>query len=131
MPLIIDYKVDRIIKEIQAELKKEYGKDVPYEVIVRVVEQQCISTVKGMSEGHTVTWKYWGTYVATKKRVDALNKQYEKKGKYPTLQDNGLVRASFDRKGAKITVTEIVGHRIADTELQGEYLLRKKDNGIL
>lgn len=122
MPLIIDYKVDKIIKEIQAELKKEYGKDVPYKVLVRVLEQQCISTVKGMAEGHTVTWKYFGTYVATKKRVDALNKQYAKKGKMPTLEDNGLIRLSFKKDGTAVASTEIVGHRKADLEEQGDYL---------
>ncbi len=129
MPLIIDYKVDKIIKEIQAELKKEYGKDIPYQVIVRVVEQQCISTIKGMAEGDTVTWKYFGTYVATKKRVDALNKQYIKKGKMPTLEDNGLIRLSFKRDGEAVASTTIIGHRKSDTEMQGDYL--KKDNGIL
>lgn len=126
MPLIIDYKVDKIIKEIQTELKKDYGKEIPYQVIVRVLEQQCISTVKGMAEGHTVVWKYFGTYVATAKRVNALNKQYEKKGKIPTLEDNGLIRMSFKRNGEAVGSTTIIGHRKSDTEQQGDYLLKFK-----
>lgn len=122
MPLNIDYKVDKIIKEIQAELKKEYGKDVDYNTVIRVIEQQCRSTVKGMAEGDTVVWKYFGTYVATKKRVDALNKQYIRKGKTPTLEDNGLIRLSFKRNGEAVKATEIVGHRKSDTDMQGDYL---------
>lgn len=129
MPLIIDYTVDKIIKEIQAELKKEYGKDIPYDVVVKVVEQQCISTLKGMANGDTVIWKYFGTFVATKKRVDALNKQYIKKGKTPTLEDNGLIRVSFKRNGETNGTTTIVGHRKSDLEEQGDYL--KKYNGTV
>lgn len=132
MPLIIDYKVDKIIKEIQVELKKDYGKDISYQTLIKVIEQQYISTVKGMAEGNTVVWKYFGTYVATKKRVDALNKQYIRKGKIPTLEDNGLIRLSFQRDGKAIASTDITAHRKSDLEEQGDYLKQfKKDDGIL
>jgi hypothetical protein len=131
MPLNIDYKVDKIIKEIQAELKKEYGKDVDYNTVVRVIEQECRSTVKAFAEGDTIVWKYFGTYVATKKRVDALNNQYIKKGKLPTLEDNGLIRLSFKRNGEAVAATEIVGHRKSDTDSQGDWIdkLKAERNG--
>lgn len=119
MPLPIDFKIDKIIKEIQTELKKEYGKDVSYETIVKVLEHQSISTVKAMAEGHTITWKYYGTYVATAKRVNALNKQYTKKGKIPTLVDNGLIRISFTKQGENTGTTTLVGHRKTDELGQG------------
>lgn len=130
MPLPIDYKIDKIIKEIQAELKKDYGKDISYEVIVKVVEQQIKSTVKGMAEGNTIVWKYFGTYVATKKRVDALNKQYARIGKTPTLEDNGLLRLSFKRDGKAITATEITPHKKDDLDMQGDwkYKYKPKEN---
>jgi hypothetical protein len=121
MSIPIDYKIDKIVKDIQAELKKEYGKDVPYESIVKAIEQQCKSTVKGMAEGDTVVWKYFGTYVATKKRVDALNKQYARIGKTPTLEDNGLLRLSFKRDGKAIASTEITPHKKEDIEMQGDW----------
>ena len=73
MALPIDFKVDKIIKEIQTELLKEYGKDVPYNIIVKVLEHQCISTVKGMANGDTIVWKYFGTYAAGKAGFFACN----------------------------------------------------------
>ena len=130
MPIPIDYKIDKIIKEIQTELKKEYGRDVSYDSIVKVIEQQCKSTVKGMAEGNTIVWKYFGTYVATKKRVDALNKQYARIGKTPTLEDNGLLRLSFKRDGKAIASTDITPHKVNDLDMQGDwkYKYKPKEN---
>lgn len=127
MPLIIDYKVDKIIKEISAELLKEYGKIVPYEIIVKIIEQQCISTIKGMAKGDTIVWKYFGTYVATKKRVDSLNKRYEKHGKPITLEDHGLMRMSFTKKGVLTNEGEFVGQSKHDSDTQRTYI--DKHNG--
>lgn len=126
MPLANDFIVDRIIKEIQAELKKVFDKDIPYKVVVKILEQQCLSTVRGMNEGHTITWKYFGNYVATKKRVDALNKQFIKRGRMPMLEDNGLIRLSFKKDGTAIGSTIIVGHRKADLSEQGDYIEKYK-----
>ena len=128
MPLIIDYKVDKIIKEIQSELQIKYKKEISYNVIVKVLEQQCKSTVKGMAEGHTVIWKYFGSYVATKKRVDALNKKYERIGKQITLEDTGLIRLSFKRNGEAVTSTTIEVQRKSDLENQGDFKNNLKPN---
>lgn len=105
--LIIDYKIDRLIKEIQKELKDKDGKELSYQTIVDVIESQINSTVDGMANGDTIIWKYFGTFVATKRRVDALNKVYVKKGKTPTLQDTGLIRMSFKKTGEKNGTTDL------------------------
>lgn len=113
MSLPVDYKIDKIIKEIQKELKEE-GKEVSYDTILKCVNQQIYSTMSGMERGDTIMWKYFGTFVATKKRVDGLNKTYAKIGKNPTLQDNGLIRLSFNRQGELVNETEFVGQRKDD-----------------
>lgn len=101
MPLPIDYKIDKIIKEIQTKLKEE-GKDISYDTIYKCINHQVNSLSEGMREGDTIIWKYFGSFVATKKRVEGLNKTYEKVGKAPTLEDKGLIRLSFNRKGILI-----------------------------
>lgn len=105
--LIIDFKIDRLIKEICKELKDKDGKPLEYQTIVDVIESQIDATVDGMARGDTVIWKYFGTFVATKRAVDALNKKYISKGKTPTLQDNGLMRMSFKRSGVEIGSTTL------------------------
>lgn len=97
--LVIDYKINQIINEIQACTKDVNGKYLTRDTIINIIESQIVATVDGMANGHTVIWKYLGTFAATKRRVDMLNKAYEKKGKTPTLQDTGLVRMSFKRNG--------------------------------
>lgn len=99
--LIIDFKIDRLIKEICKELKDKNGKPLTYETVVDVIESQIDATVNGMARGDTIIWKYFGTFVATKRAVDALNKRYVSKGKTPTLQDTGLIRMSFKRSGVE------------------------------
>lgn len=99
MAIGIDYKLDKLIKEIQTEIKEELGEDLDYATVAQMVNQQVKSTVAGMSRGDTVVWKYFGSYVATQRRVDMLNKRYEKIGKKPTLLDRGFYRVSLDRKG--------------------------------
>lgn len=92
--LVIDYQINKIIQKIQNDYR-EKGKEVSYGTIVRVVESQLRAIVDGMAEGNTITLKYIGTFIATKKRVDVLNRQYEKKGKRATLVDNGVMRMVF------------------------------------
>lgn len=98
--LPIDFKVDKIIKTIQSEFKAN-NVEVSYETIVAILESQCIATAEGMKNGDTIVWKYFGTFVATKKRVDMLNKLYAKKGYTPKLEDTGLIRVSFTKDGFK------------------------------
>lgn len=93
--LPIDFKVDKIIKQISTDLS------VSYETIVAILEAQCYTTAEGMKNGDTVVWKYFGTFVATKKRVDMLNKMYKKKGYTPKLEDRGLIRMAFTKDGFK------------------------------
>lgn len=95
----LDYTLDKIIKEIQEEIKVETGREISYDTCVKIINHQIDSTVKGMSKGYTIVWKYFGTFVATQKRVDMLNKTYISKGKTPTLEDKGFMRISFNRKG--------------------------------
>lgn len=102
MPLPVDYKIDKIIKEIQIEIKKEMNVDVTYNTILNIVSSQVSGTVKGMEEGHTIVWKYFGSFVATQRRVDMLNRTYIKKGKTPTIIDTGFERVSLSRDGKKI-----------------------------
>lgn len=99
MALAIDYKLDKVIREIQAEIKEELGVDLDYDTIVEMANQQVKSTVEGMKRGDTVVWKFFGSFVATQRRVDMLNKKYEKLGKKPTLIDTGFFRVSLNRKG--------------------------------
>lgn len=100
MPALqIDFKIDKIIKEIQEKVKDSTGKELNYETIVNVLSAQIAATVNGMANGHTIVWKRFGTFVATKRRVDALNKKYITEGKTPTLVDTGLTRISFNRSG--------------------------------
>lgn len=103
MSLPIDYKIDKIIKQIQVELKNEHGVEISYNTIFNVINQQIKSTINGMENGHTIVWKYFGSFVATQKRVDMLNKSYIKKGKRPTLIDSGFHRVALDRKGNKLS----------------------------
>ena len=102
MELNLDFKLDRLIKEIIKEVKEEDGIDLPYNVAKKIVEQQYLTTLEGMRRGWTIVWKYFGTISATKKRVDALNNMYIRKGLTPTLLDTGLVRRSFTKGGTEI-----------------------------
>lgn len=100
--LPVDYKVDKIIKSIQAEIKTEFDIDVPFNTVIRLIEAQVKATAKGMAEGQTIVWKYLGTFVATKARVQNLNKKYINRGKKPTLVDAGFARVTFNGKGTLI-----------------------------
>lgn len=106
MPLPVDYKIDKIFKKIQEEIKEELNIEVSLTTIESIVNQQIKSTIKGMSTGDTVIWKYFGKFVATQQRVDGLNRIYKRKGKVPTLIDNGYHRISLDRKGDKTSEGE-------------------------
>jgi len=97
--LPIDYKVNKFIIQIQKEFKDELNIDIEYDTIVAVLESQNQAIADGMKNGDTVVLKYFGTFVATKKRVDMLNKQYARKGLTPKLEDKGLVRLSFSKWG--------------------------------
>jgi hypothetical protein len=79
-----------------------------YENIVRIIESQINATVDGMATGDAVVWKYFGTFSATKIRVDALNKKYDREGKPRTLDDHGLIRMSFKKSGEQIGSTELI-----------------------
>ena len=122
MPINVDYTLDKIIKEIQDEIREESGEILTYDTVLAIIEQQCKSTVIGMANGHTIVWKYFGNFVATKKRVDALNNLYERKGKTPTLVDNGFIRLSFKRNGEGIGETKIETLSKKDITEQGDYL---------
>lgn len=111
----IDYKIDKIIKEIQKEIKAEFKIDVSYETIEAIISQQVTSTVKGIEQGATVVWKYFGTFVATQARVNKLNKSYETRGKTPTLVDSGFYRMSFTRKGEEVAETKFESTSKKDT----------------
>lgn len=95
MALPIDFKVDKIIKQIQKELEEKFKVLIPYDTVVRIIEQQIKSTTDGMERGDKVTWKYFGTFLATKNRIDNLNKTYEARGKTPTLVDCGFYTIKF------------------------------------
>lgn len=99
MPLPIDYKLDKIFKQIQEEIRTEINIEVSLQTIEAVINQQIKSTINGMSTGATIVWKYFGKFVATQQRVDGLNKIYEKKGKKPTLMDYGYRRISLNKFG--------------------------------
>lgn len=91
--LQIDYKIDKIIKKIQSQIRDENGKPLSYETIVNIIESQIDSTVDGMRNGDSIVWKYFGTFQVNVKRIDMLNNQYIKKGKTPTIfkyEDRGL-----------------------------------------
>lgn len=89
MSLPIDFKIDKIVKQIAVEL------NIPYDNVLAAVNQQITSTISGMERGDEVTWKYFGTFLATKNRIDNLNKTYKLKGKIPTLVDTGLIQIKF------------------------------------
>lgn len=114
MPLPVDYKIDKIIKEIQKDLSDK-GKEVSYDTILRCLNQQINSTIKGIERGDTIVWKYFGTFVATKRRVEGLNKIYARKGIAPQLQDTGLTRISFNQKGEFISEGVFEPKRKEDT----------------
>lgn len=102
MELNLDFKLDRLIKEIVKEIKEELGVEITYNVAKKIIEQQYLTTLEGMRRGDTIVWKYFGTIGASKKRVDALNNMYIRKGLTPTLVDTGLVRRSFTKSGTEI-----------------------------
>lgn len=95
----IDYTTTKVVKEIQDELRKTLGVEVDSETIIKIVEGQTLSTVEGFKHGHTVVWKYFGTFIATDKRVKALNDSYARKGLTPLLVDTGFKRISFNKDG--------------------------------
>jgi nucleoid DNA-binding protein len=96
--LVIDYTINKFIQQLQTKYRDQ-GKEISYGTIVNVIEAQLKAIPEGMAQGDTIMLKKLGTFVATKKRVDILNKQYEKKGKKPGLVDKGLTRMSFKRDG--------------------------------
>jgi len=90
MALIIDYTIDKIIKDIQSKFKDANGNPLEYDTIVKIIESQIDCTVKGMANGDTIVWKYFGTFTIKRKRMEALNKKYLKEGRRPTIEDTGL-----------------------------------------
>lgn len=95
----VDYTIDKLFKEIQENAKAELGIDIELDTIKRIVDGQSLSTVEGMKNGHTICWKYYGSFVATDKRVKALNDLYARKGLTPTLVDTGFQRLVFHKNG--------------------------------
>lgn len=95
------------MRQIQSEILHERGIEVNLSTIERCLNQQVKTTIKGMESGYTITWKYFGSFVATQKRVDMLNRTYIKKGKNPTLIDTGFHRMALSRKGDKIIAESI------------------------
>jgi len=127
--LIIDFKIDKLIKHIQENHTDAKGNKLEYETIVKVLEAQLNSTLHGMLHGHTVVWKYFGTFSATKRRVDALNNKYKKAGKTPTLVDNGMIRMSFKRTGEQIGKTDLLFPQSKKDILEvPDKYLNKEDN---
>lgn len=94
-----DYTIIKTAKNVQQNIKNELGVDVSIETILKIVEGQTTSTIEGFKHGHTVVWKYFGTFIATPKRVKALNDSYERKGLTPLLVDTGFQRISFKKDG--------------------------------
>ena len=114
MPLPIDYKINKIYGQIKSEVSTELGVDIPTQAIDAIVNQQIKSTIKAMSNGDTMIWKYFGKFVATEKRVDMLNRSYTRKGKKPTLVDTGYKRVSLDRRGNVINEGEFIPTSVKD-----------------
>lgn len=112
--LPLDFKVDKIIKQISSELK------IDYQTIVAILEAQCYTTAEGMKNGDTIVWKYFGTFVAPKKRVDMLNKIYKRKGFTPKLEDRGLIRLAFTKDGVKRAESVMESTSIKDLKSHGE-----------
>lgn len=108
--LIIDYTVDKIIKEIQTELK-EQGIEISYELIKSVIEQQEISTAQGIKDGSTIVRKYFGTFSITKKRMNALNNRYLKAGCTPNLEDRGLYNIIDNLEGIELQLVSDLLYR--------------------
>lgn len=103
MVLFIDYTILQLVKTIQKKVKDKDGKELSQEVIIKIIESELDTIVNGMAQGHTINLKYFGSFVATKKRVDALNNTYLKRGKTPTLVDSGVMRMSFKKNGEKVS----------------------------
>lgn len=99
MALVVDYKLDKVIKEIQSEMKAEMGIDLEYRAIEAMVQQQVNTTVAGMGRGDTVVWKFFGNFSANQRRVDKLNERYQKIGKRPTLVnvDSGFYQVKLSK----------------------------------
>lgn len=127
--LFIDYKIDKIIKEIQDEMLSK-GELLSYETVKKIIEQQYESTAAGFEQGHTIVLKYFGTFVASRKRVDSLNKQYIKKGLTPMLVDNGFLRGAFKKDGTEIGITTFETQRVSDERGQEDYKRKYKVSGI-
>lgn len=96
--LNVDYKITRLIKEIQEEIFKENNIEVSSDDILKCINNQYRCLVNGMANGDTIVLKFFGTFVATQKRVDVLNKKYEKQGRKKGLEDFGFKRISFNKK---------------------------------
>jgi hypothetical protein len=109
--LIIDYTVDKIIKEIISEIKKETGIDITYELAKSIIEQQEISTAQGIKDGNTVVRKYFGTFLVTKKRMNALNNKYLKAGCTPNLEDRGLYNFINTPNGLRVKLVSDLLYR--------------------
>ena len=113
--LIIDAKLDKLIKEIAMEINQERAVDLSYETIAKIVEEQLKQTEHGMQYGHSIVWKCFGTFSASKMRISELNKRYDQLGKKRTLEDYGLMRLSLNKKTGEIskTIVDLKSH--ADT----------------
>ena len=88
--LVIDYTVDKIIKDIITELKNEKEIEVDYDTVKSVIEQQEISTAKGIENGDDIHRKYFGKFILKPRRVNALNNKLIEQGIQPNLEDRGL-----------------------------------------
>ena len=89
--LVIDFTVDKIIKEIISELKIEKGIILDYDVIKSVIEQQEISTANAIENGENlIVRKYFGKFILKPIRVKHLNNTFLKHNLIIDLEDRGL-----------------------------------------
>lgn len=86
----VDYRIQQAFDSVSKKAEDKFGKKYSSQLIEDIIRSQSKSVVDGMKEGHTIVCKYFGSFVATSKRIELLNKSMIKKNKRPTLVDNGL-----------------------------------------
>ena len=84
-----DKTITRILSEIQKEMSIEYNVHIEHSTIKKIFNQQIKFTADNIPLGHTIVWKYFGTFLAPEKNIEMRNKYLISKGKTPTLIDTG------------------------------------------
>ena len=72
-----DEVIEKILKKIQYEIKRDYGLELSLDEIESIVSSQFKSVVKNMAEFKQIKLTYFGKFMIKEGKIDAINSHKE------------------------------------------------------